>query len=344
MISLQINQELLDIYKRKDDQASKSSARLPQVSDDAFSADTTCETLMLRLEQIWDEDGETDDKRNMMSRQIDQECMDVYKRKVDQAAKSRALRRGKLADAKTELSMLASALGQKNVHEKWTGTIKKQLAAIGIKLEHLRVLKDKRKEDFADVQSQIQNVYMEIAGNPRFTGPEEAPKFSEDDVSLKKLVEFRSQLQRLQETSNRFRFLEVADLVDTVYDLCSVLGIDFINFINEVHQPSLIDSDLWVQSESIDNETFSKLAKTIVDLKKDKMERLEKLQELARHLVVLWNLMDISPEERSWFDDHVTHISAATVDEVTLCEALSFDRINDVKREIERLALKAIAI
>ncbi|KAI3875100.1 hypothetical protein MKW98_019673 [Papaver atlanticum] len=201
---------------------------------------------------------------------------------------------------------------------------------------------DKRKEEFADVQSQIQNIYREIAGNPRFTGPEEAPKFSEDDLSLKKLVEFRSQLQRLQETSDRFRFLKVADLVDTVYDLCSVLGIDFIN---EVHQPSLIDSDLWVQSESINDETFSKLAKTIVDLKKDKLERLEKLQELARHLVVLWNLMDTSWEERSWFDDHVTHISAvATVDEVTLCEALSFARINDVKREIERLELKAINI
>lgn len=46
--------------------------------------------------------------------QIEQECLDVYKRKVEQAAKSRAQLLQALSDAKLELSTLVSALGDKN--------------------------------------------------------------------------------------------------------------------------------------------------------------------------------------------------------------------------------------
>lgn len=44
--------------------------------------------------------------------QIEQECLDVYKRKVEQAAKSRAQLLQSLSDAKLELSSLLSALGE----------------------------------------------------------------------------------------------------------------------------------------------------------------------------------------------------------------------------------------
>ena len=46
--------------------------------------------------------------------QIEQECLDVYKRKVDQVAKSRAQLLQALSDAKLELSSLLSALGEKS--------------------------------------------------------------------------------------------------------------------------------------------------------------------------------------------------------------------------------------
>ena len=46
--------------------------------------------------------------------QIEQECLDVYKRKVEQAAKSRAQLLQALSDAKLELSSLLSALGEKS--------------------------------------------------------------------------------------------------------------------------------------------------------------------------------------------------------------------------------------
>lgn len=65
------------------------------------------------MQQIWDEVGETDEERDKMLLQLEQECLDVYKRKVDQAAISRAHLLQTLADAKVELSSLLSALGEK---------------------------------------------------------------------------------------------------------------------------------------------------------------------------------------------------------------------------------------
>ncbi|KAI3839350.1 hypothetical protein MKW92_018894, partial [Papaver armeniacum] len=333
---LQINLECLDIYKRKVDQAAKSRAHLTQVSENAFWADATRETLLWRLEQIWHEVGEEDDKRHEILHHIDQECLDVYKRKVDQAAKSRSFLCRALADAKIELSMLGSALGEKTVFDKPTGTIKEQLAAIGLKLEHMSVLKEKREEEFADVKSQIRKIRGEIAGNSKLTEHAEAPTVNEDDLSLEKLDKFRSELTKFQEESDRFRFLKVRNLVDAVYDLCFELGMDFFSFINEV-QPNLT---LDVRSESINSGTLSKLVKAVEHLKKEKIERLEKLQDLARQLIDLWSFMDTSPEERNSFDDVIHNISA-TVNEVTLPETLALSLIEHAELEVERLKLKA---
>jgi protein regulator of cytokinesis 1 len=76
--------------------------------------ETTCGTLLQKLQEIWDEVGESDEERDKMLLQIEQECLDVYKRKVELAAKSRAQLLQSLSDAKIELSSLLSALGEKN--------------------------------------------------------------------------------------------------------------------------------------------------------------------------------------------------------------------------------------
>lgn len=59
--------------------------------------------------------GESDEDRDKMLLQIEQECLDVYKRKVDLAVNSRAQLLQTLADANVELSTLLSALGEKTV-------------------------------------------------------------------------------------------------------------------------------------------------------------------------------------------------------------------------------------
>lgn len=65
--------------------------------------------------EIWDEVGENDEERDKMLLQIEKECLDVYKRKVEQAAKSRAQLLQALSDAKIELASLLSALGEKSI-------------------------------------------------------------------------------------------------------------------------------------------------------------------------------------------------------------------------------------
>uniref|UniRef100_A0A3Q7J5F0 Uncharacterized protein n=1 Tax=Solanum lycopersicum TaxID=4081 RepID=A0A3Q7J5F0_SOLLC len=285
------------------------------------------------MQQIWDEVGETDEDRDKMLLQIDQECLDVYNRKVDQAVKSRDHLLQALADAKVEFSRLLSALGQKTydgIPEKKLGSIKEQLAAIAPALEKLWKQKDERVIKFLDVQSQIKKISSEIAGSSEQV---ETPKVDESDLSLKKLDEFHAQLQDLQKEKSE-RLHKVLKFVSAIHDLCAVLGIDFFSTATEVH-PSLNDST-GVQSKSISNDTLSSLARTVLALEEDKKQRLQKLQELATQLIDLWNLMDTTEEEQSLFD-HVTCNKSASVDEVSIPGALALDLIEQAEVEVERL-------
>ncbi|XP_068635410.1 65-kDa microtubule-associated protein 1-like [Aristolochia californica] len=298
--------------------------------------ETTCGSLLQQLQLIWDEVGESDEDRDKMLLQLEQECLDVYKRKVDQAAKSRAHLLQTLADSKIELSRLLSSLGEKNyvgIPDKSTGTIKEQLDAIAPLLEHLWQQKEERMKVFTDVQSQIQKIRAEISGNLDVIEKAGPPTVDEEDLSLKKSDDFQSQLQELQkEKSDRLH--KVLDFVSTVHDLCAVLGMDFYSTVTEVH-PSLNDS-VGLQSKSISNDTLSQLAKTVATLKEDKKQRLQKLQELAQQLFDLWNLMDTPREEQSFFD-HVTCNISSAVDEVTVPGALALDLIEQAEVEVERL-------
>ncbi|KAM4102814.1 hypothetical protein ACJW30_06G030600 [Castanea mollissima] len=298
--------------------------------------ETTCGSLLQKLQEIWDEVGESDEERDKMLLQLEQDCLDVYKRKVEQAAKSRAQLLQALSDAKLELSSLLSALGEKSfagIPDKTSGTIKEQLAAIAPALEQLWKQKEERIKEFSDVQSQIQKICGEIAGTLNLSDQAGTPAVDEADLSLKRLDEYHGQLQELQKEKSE-RLHKVLEFVSTVHDLCAVLGMDFFSTVTEVH-PSLNDSTS-VQSKSISNDTLSRLAKTVLALKEDKKQRLHKLQELATQLIDLWNLMDTPVEERSLFD-HVTCNISASVDEVTVPGALALDLIEQAEVEVERL-------
>jgi protein regulator of cytokinesis 1 len=298
--------------------------------------DNTCGSLLQQLQRIWNEVGESDEDRDKILLQLDQECLDVYKRKVDMATQSRDLLIQALDDSKIELARLLSALGEKTIvrtPEKSSGTIKEQLAAIAPTLNQLNKQKEERVKEFVDVQSQIEKICGEIAGTLEVGDEVGPPEVDEDDLSLEKLEDFRAQLQELQkEKSNRQQ--KVLDYVSVVHDLCTVLGMDFFSTITEVH-PSLDDS-IDVNCKSISDDTLSKLDKTVVSLKEDKKTRLHKLQELAMQLSDLWNLMETPKEERNFFDHVTCHMSAA-VDEVTADGALALDLIEQAEVEVERL-------
>nr|CAB3467914.1 unnamed protein product [Digitaria exilis] len=289
-----------------------------------------------RWQLIWDEVGESEEDRDKVLYQLDQECLDVYKRKVDQATNSRDLLIQALDDSKIELARLLSALGEKAIArtpEKTTGTIKQQLAAIAPTLEQLTKQKNERKREFVNVQSQIDQICGEIAGTIEVGEQVATPQVNEDDLTLERLEDFRSQLQELEkEKSNRLE--KVLEYVSMVHDYCTVLGMDFLSTVTEVH-PSLDDS-IGDDSKSISNDTLSKLDKTVATLKEDKKLRLSKLQELAGQLYDLWDLMDAPKEERRMFD-HVTCNRSASVDEVTAPGSLALDLIEQAEVEVQRL-------
>ncbi|KAK3134083.1 hypothetical protein QOZ80_6AG0544820 [Eleusine coracana subsp. coracana] len=304
--------------------------------DDPLLGETTCGSLLQQLQQIWDEVGESDDDRDKMLLQLEQECLDVYRRKVEQASSSRARLLQQLANSKSELARLVSALGDLSISgipDKTTGTIKEQLSAISPSLEQLCKKRESRVKEFADVQLQIQMLRGEIAGNLKVGDHLETPHVNEDDLSVKKLNEFLSELQALQkEKSNRLH--KVLEFVSSVHDLCSVLGMDFLSTVTEVH-PSLDDS-IGVQSKSITDETLSKLSKMVIELNEEKAKRFAKIQALASQLSDLWNLMDAPVEERQPFH-HVSRNLSVTLDEVILPGALAIDVLQQAELEVERL-------
>ncbi|KAG6517001.1 hypothetical protein ZIOFF_020378 [Zingiber officinale] len=239
--------------------------------------ETTCGSLLQQLQIIWDEVGENEEERDRMLLQLELECLEVYKKKVEQASKTRSLLLQSLADSKAELAGLLSALGEKSFisfPNKSSGTIKEQLSDTAPLLEQLSQKKKDRIREFACVQLEIEKIRGEITGTLKISEQTESPRSD--------------------------RLHKVLDLVSTAHDLCAVLGLDFFSTIMEVH-PSLNDS-IGVQSTSISDITLSKLSARVLALKEDKKTRLQKLQELASQLTDLWNLMDTPTEEQSLFD------------------------------------------
>lgn len=60
---------------------------------------------------IWDEIGESDTDRDNMLLQLEQECLDIYHRKVEETRKHKADLNKLLADAESEVSNIASSFG-----------------------------------------------------------------------------------------------------------------------------------------------------------------------------------------------------------------------------------------
>jgi len=57
--------------------------------------------------------GEPEGGRDDMLMEIEQQCLEIYRRKVDQAYQCRAQLRQAIADAEAELAQIFSALGER---------------------------------------------------------------------------------------------------------------------------------------------------------------------------------------------------------------------------------------
>ena len=69
--------------------------------------------LCFVIQKIWDEIGESDTERDKMLLELEQECLDIYRRKVENTRKHKADLYEALADAEAEIAELISVLGEK---------------------------------------------------------------------------------------------------------------------------------------------------------------------------------------------------------------------------------------
>ncbi|XP_041021651.1 65-kDa microtubule-associated protein 4-like isoform X2 [Juglans microcarpa x Juglans regia] len=291
----------------------------------------TCGLFLDELQKIWDEVGEPEGDRDTVLLEIEQKCLEVYRRKVDAAKHCRAQLQKEIAVSEAELADIRSAMGEQSPHRdrKAGGSLKKELDTIVLQLEDIRKQKIERKNQFAEVLHQIRNISNEFWGDSE--GNLYKAILDETDLSVRRLEELRKQLLKLQnQKSNRLK--KVSDHLNTLNSLCSVLGMDLRHIAGEIH-PSFNDSK---GTKDVSNQTIENLAAAVQNLKEVKIQRTQRLQNLASALLEMWHLMDTPTEDQLMFLN-ITRKIAASEPEITEPNLLSVNLLNNVEAEVSRL-------
>ncbi|EEF47478.1 PLE, putative [Ricinus communis] len=279
--------------------------------------------------------GEDQFEREKVLLDLEHECLEVYRRKVDSANISRARLHQELAESEAEFTHLLLSLGERSLPgrpEKMSGTLKEQLDAITPALREMRLRKEERVNQFRAVQGQIQKISAEIAGQSVYDDSITNVTVNENDLSLKKLEEYQIELQRLHNEKND-RLQQVETYIDTIHKLSATLGMESSMIITKVH-PSL--NELCGISKNISDSILAKLNSTVESLKEDKQKRLEKLHHLGKALTNLWNLMGTPYGDRRQFS-HVTGLLSLSSSEVSNPGSLTLNIIQQAEAEVKRL-------
>ncbi|KAJ8574247.1 hypothetical protein K7X08_026052 [Anisodus acutangulus] len=303
---------------------------------------STCHTLLRELEQIWKDIGETEADKDRMLSELERDCLEAYRRKVEEAANRKACLHQSVAAKEAEVATLMAALGELNINSliqpaKKSASLKEQLALVTPLIDDLRVKKDERVKQFADVKTQIDKITTEISGYSNIINAVSSLNLEDHDLSLRNLSEYQSHLRALQKEKAE-RIQKVLDCVNEVHSLCGVLGMNFGKTVSDVH-PSLYEKSLG-QSTNISASALESLEQAIFRLKTERKVRYQKLKDVAGLLFELWTLMDTTREEKSKLSRITSvHYSEA---EVTEPGALSLEVIQQVSTEVKRLTkLKA---
>ncbi|XP_007045448.2 PREDICTED: 65-kDa microtubule-associated protein 6 isoform X1 [Theobroma cacao] len=301
---------------------------------------TSWNALLRELQQIWSDIGESEADKDRMLLELERECLEVYCRKVEEAANAKARLHQSVAAKEAEVATLMAALGDLNVHsptEKKMASLKEKLASVSPLLEDLRMKREERIKQFADIKTQIEKISGEISGY-NYPNDINSLTLEDQDLSLRRLTEFQTHLQTLQkDKSDRLR--KVLEYVNEVHLLCGVLGLDFSQTVSDVH-PSLQKANQ-EQSTNISNGTFEGLEQTINKLKTERRIRIQKLRDIVAALFELWNLMDSPQAEKNVFS-RATSVLKLSEAEVTEPGVLSTEMIAQASAEVEKLTkLKA---
>lgn len=298
--------------------------------------ENSCGYLLQELKLIWDEVGQDQFERERTLLELEQECMEVYKRKVDNANISRSRLHQALADAEAEFTHLLMSLGERSLPgrpEKMKGTLKEQLDSITPALREMQLRKEDRIKQFQDVLVKIQKISAEIGGHSEHDNLLSQVKVNENNLSLNKLEEYHIELEGLQREKSD-RLLRVEGYISAVRNLSATLGVDSSVIITNVH-PSL-ELSYGKQSKNISDDILTRLNETVNSLKDEKQKRLQKLEKLGKALTNLWSLMDTPYEDTRRFLN-VTDFASISAGEISRPGCLALDIIQQVEGEVERL-------
>lgn len=310
-------------------------------SPTGLRTNTSCNTLLRELQQIWTDIGESEADKDRMLLDLERECLEVYRRKVDEAANTKARLHQSVATKEAELATLMAALGELNIYstirsEKKAKTLKEQLTLVTPVVEDLKLKKEERIKQFAGMKAQIDKISVEISGYSHLVSAGSSIDLEEQDLSLRKLTEYQTHLRALQKEKSE-RLQKIMEYVNEVHFLCGVLGMDFSKIVSDVH-PSLHGTSLG-QSTNISDNTLEGLEQTILKLKTERKVRFQKLKDIVASVFELWNLMDSTKEEKRNF---TRIISISSESEIVEPDSLSIEIIQQASAEVERLTkLKA---
>ncbi|KAK3138787.1 hypothetical protein QOZ80_5AG0373420 [Eleusine coracana subsp. coracana] len=292
-------------------------------------------SFLKELQELWGEIGQDEMERNRMILQLQEDCLNVYMKKVDQTKRQKADMLQALSISEADIKKILSALGECDSFarsEKLGGTLIEQLANIEPVLKDLRQRRDERIDEFKAVQLQIVRLQAEFSGAIDHGDPA-APLIDESDLSLKWLGELKAQLNDLQMEKN-LRLEKIDTQIKCISDMCNMMSVDLKKELYDVH-PSYAESGR-SKSISISNSTLERLAGKVNALNCEKKQRLRKLQDLGSTLVELWNLMDTPVDEQRCFD-HVTSLIKVSPNILMPQGCLALDLIDKVEIEVRRL-------
>ncbi|KAL6629236.1 hypothetical protein ACP70R_029001 [Stipagrostis hirtigluma subsp. patula] len=295
-----------------------------------FQMEPRREELLNELGDMWDEIGESEEERREMLQELEEECLNVYRTKVEQVRQHRAQLRREIADSVAEVAAICATIGEPPATVQTacsslqgTGSLKEELGSIAPELGEMRKRREERRRQFSEVTERLNKLQREM--NPGDHDPQPRAGVDDGDLTLTRLEELRAYLQHLQ-LEKETRTKKVAELTSFLRSSSAVLGMD-------LREVGLHGDE---QSGDISDGTIARMVAEIERLREIKRDRMQKLQDLVGSMLELWNLMDTPPEEQRRFQSVACNI-AASEDEITEPNALSVDFIRHVEAEVVRL-------
>ncbi|KAG2278301.1 hypothetical protein Bca52824_060856 [Brassica carinata] len=283
---------------------------------------------------MWDEIGESYNEIDNILEEIEQECLDVYDRKIAETIKYKAELQGSLAQADDEIVSLMSSLGEQVTYSrKEEDTLKQQISTVKPVLDELRMKKGLRWKQISEILTRITDISSNIAGNDDHgsnNGPED---FDESDLTETKLDQLRARLQDLCKEKD-VRLQKVNSYISAIHDLSEAMAFDFSEALSHVHK-SLTDSSM-ADTKSISDDTLAGLAELTESLKNEKLQKLLRVQDLGRTLQDLWNRMETPMDERRRFEN-ISSLLSVQPDDALPKGCLGHDIFPEAEDEVKRL-------